>query len=53
VENQVYVHETHQPGDQDLLDFTAIQTLGKGGAVFAVSPEDVPDQALVAAVLRH
>ena len=51
--NQVQLHETQQPGDEDLLNFTAIQTLIKGGVVFAVSPEEVPDQALVAAVLRH
>ncbi|MDY0213763.1 MAG: hypothetical protein RBR06_12270 [Desulfuromonadaceae bacterium] len=51
--NQVDVHETHQSGDEDLLDFTAIQTLIKGGTVFVVSPNEVPDQALVAAVLRH
>ncbi|MDY0374244.1 MAG: hypothetical protein RBQ72_00765 [Desulfobacterium sp.] len=51
--NRVDLHETPQPGDEDLLDFTAIQTLLKGGAVFAVSPEKVPDQAFVAAVLRY
>ncbi|MDX9835383.1 MAG: hypothetical protein RBT36_09280 [Desulfobulbus sp.] len=51
--NQVSVHETAEPTDEDLLDFTAIQTLLKGGAVFVVAPEDVPDQALVAAVLRQ
>ncbi len=52
-ENQVYLHETRQAGDEDLLDFMAIQTLSKGGAVFVVSPKDVPDQALAAAVLRY
>jgi hypothetical protein len=51
--DRVDVHESREPGDEDLLDFTAIQTLIKGGTVFAVSPEDVPDQALVAAVLRY
>lgn len=51
--NRVDLHATPQLGDEDLLDFTAIQTLLKGGAVFAVSPEKVPHQAHVAAVLRH
>lgn len=51
--NRVELRETPQPGDEDLLDFTATQTLLKEGAVFVVSPEEVPDQALVAAVLRH
>jgi hypothetical protein len=51
--DRVDVHQSAEPGDADLLDFTAIQTLIKGGTVFAVSPEEVPDQALVAAVLRY
>jgi len=51
--DRVYLHETPEPCDEDLLDFTAIQTLIKGGSVFAVSPEEVPDQTLVAAVLRY
>jgi hypothetical protein len=51
--DKVYAHESPEPGDEDLLDFTAIQTLIKGGTVFAVSPEEVPDQTLVAAVLRY
>ena len=51
--DKVDLHEELQPGDEDLLDFTAIQTLITGGSVFAVSQEDVPDQALVAAVLRY
>ncbi|MFA7566937.1 MAG: hypothetical protein WCY01_07900 [Alkalispirochaeta sp.] len=49
----VELHDTQQPGDEDLLDFAAVQTLTKGGAVFVVSPEKLPDQARVAAVLRY
>ncbi|MDZ7695686.1 MAG: hypothetical protein U5R49_01750 [Deltaproteobacteria bacterium] len=51
--DEVYVHEPREPGDEDLLDLTAIQTLINGGTVYAVSPEEVPDQALLAAVLRY
>jgi hypothetical protein len=51
--DKVYMHEPPEPGDEDLLDLTAIQTLINGGTVYAVSPEDVPDHALVAAVLRY
>ena len=50
---KVDVHETLQPGDEDLLDFIGIQTLIKGGAVFAVPTEDIPDKALLAAVMRY
>jgi hypothetical protein len=52
-EDRVYLHETPEPGDEDLLDLTAIQTLIKGGSVYAVAPEEVPDQAFLAAVLRY
>ncbi len=49
----VDTHESPEPGDQDLLDLSAIQTLIKGGTVYAVSPEEVPDQKLVATILRY
>ncbi len=51
--DEITIHEPPEPGDEDLLDLSAIQTLVKGGTVFAVSPEEVPDQALIAAVLRY
>jgi hypothetical protein len=51
--DRVDVHESPEPGDQDLLDLSAIQTLIKGGAVFAVTPQEVPDQAPLAAILRY
>jgi hypothetical protein len=50
---RVYVHDSLEPGDEDLLDLTAIQTLTKGGTVYAVSPEEVPDHAALAASLRY
>jgi len=51
--DRVYVHDSPEPGDDDLLDLTAIQTLIKGGTVYAVSPEEVPDHAVLAASLRY
>lgn len=51
--DRVDVHESPEPGDQDLLDLSAIQTLIKGGAVFALTPQEVPDQAPLAAILRY
>jgi hypothetical protein len=50
---RVYVHDSLESGDEDLLDLTAIQTLIKGGTVYAVSPEEVPDHAALAASLRY
>lgn len=46
-------HEEPQPGDEDLLDRAAVETLANGGAVFAVDAATVPDHALLAAVYRY
>ena len=51
--NSVHIHEEKQPGDRDLLDLAAIQTILNGGTVFAVEQERVPEGALLAAVLRY
>ncbi len=40
------------PGAEDLLDFAAIHTLLQGGAVFSVTPDEVPDGPPAAAVFR-
>jgi hypothetical protein len=42
-----------RPGAEDLLDAAATQTLLKGGAVFSVEPEAVPDGPPAAAVFRY
>ena len=52
-ENAVSVHEVMAVGDEDLLDAAAVQTLTHGGMVYALSREDMPDNALVAAVFRY
>jgi hypothetical protein len=49
----IHLHEDPEPGDEDLLDFTALHTLLTGGTVYAMKPEEVPDGAPLAAVLRH
>ncbi|MGI0485072.1 hypothetical protein ACN4EK_06520 [Pantanalinema rosaneae CENA516] len=51
--NQLYIHADAEPGDEDLLNSAAIQTLLNGGAVYAVEPDQVPDQAPLAAVFRY
>jgi hypothetical protein len=50
---QISLHQEVQPGDEDLLDFAAIQTLLNRGVVFAFAPEQMPDEANVAAVFRY
>ena len=40
-------------GDHDLIDLTIRETLGHGGAVFAVDASGMPTDAAIAAVLRY
>ena len=49
----IHLHEEPRPGDEDLLDFTALHTFLNGGTVYAVKPEEMPDEAPVAAVFRY
>jgi hypothetical protein len=51
--NALEVHEQHEPGDEDLLDVAAVQTLLQGGTIYAVGPGDVPADAPLAAIFRH
>jgi len=51
--SELHLHPDAEPGDEDLLNAAAIQTLLNGGVVYAVNQEEVPDNALVAAVLRY
>jgi hypothetical protein len=51
--NTVQVHEEAEPSDEDLLDFAAAQTLLNSGTVYAIEPEKVPDETLLAAVFRY
>lgn len=51
--DMIQVHEQAQPGDEDLLDLAATQTLLHGGAVYAVEQSGMPDEAPLAAVFRY
>jgi hypothetical protein len=51
--DRVDVHESPEPDDEDLLDLAAMESLIKGGTVYAVRPEEVPDQVPLAAVFRY
>jgi hypothetical protein len=51
--NIVHFHRDAKPGDGDLLDLAAIQTLLNGGTVYAVDPKRVPEKALLAAVFLY
>ncbi len=49
----VTVHDAEQPGDDELLDAAAIQTLTQGGTVYSVTPDEMPSHDLLAAVYRY
>lgn len=51
--NELYVHDENEPGDEDLLNAAAVQTVLNGGTVYAMQPDQVPEQSPVAAVFRY
>jgi hypothetical protein len=51
--NEVEVRDRPGPGDHDLLDLAAVQTLVNSGTVYAVDPGEIPADAPAAALLRY
>jgi hypothetical protein len=49
---EISVHDTMQPGDEDLVDLAAHYALLNGGEVFALEQDEVPDRGPAAATLR-
>ena len=52
-QRKIRLYKERQPGAEDLLDFAAVTTLTKGGTVYAVKPDQVPGETLVAALYRY
>jgi hypothetical protein len=48
--NDVSLHEHPQPGDEDLVNFTALHTLRHGNTVYALKPEKMPAKTPIAAI---
>jgi len=51
--NNLDIHEEMQPGDVDLLDLAAVQTLIHGGTVYAVDSGQIPGGGPLAVLLRY
>ena len=51
--NKIKIYEDEDMGNEDLLEYASILTLSRGGKVFAVEQESVPEGGMVAAVLRY
>ena len=49
----VTVHDAWEPGDEDLLDRAAVETMLAGGTVYTVAAQDVPGPGPAAALLRY
>ncbi len=47
------VHDERQLGDEELLDRALVETIAKGGNVYALEDERMPHQAEIAAILRY
>jgi len=52
-DNTLVLNAAAKAGDEDLLDLVAVQTLLKGGTVYALEPEVMPNQVPVAAIFRY
>ena len=50
--NRVVLNNEPEPQGEDLLDRAVVQTLLKGGTVYAMEPDQMPDNALLAAIFR-
>jgi hypothetical protein len=51
--NTIELRNQPKPGDGDLLDRAAVQTLLKGGVVYALPSEQMPEETPMAAVFRY
>ncbi|MGZ6238062.1 MAG: baeRF3 domain-containing protein [Syntrophales bacterium] len=51
--DEIHLHKKEKTGDEDLLEFAAIQTLMNGGTVYMVGAEKMPDTDSLAAVFRY
>lgn len=51
--HSILLHEEPEPGDEDLLDLAAVQSLMNGGSVYVVEPGKVPGEGPLAAIFRY
>ncbi|MBN1278128.1 MAG: hypothetical protein JXA35_11630 [Deltaproteobacteria bacterium] len=51
--DEITLADNAASGHEDLLDFAAIQTFLNRGKVYAVDPEEIPDEAQIAAIFRY
>lgn len=49
----IEIHQGEGPGEEDLLELAAVETLRHGGDVYAVPPDAVPAESPVVALYRY
>jgi hypothetical protein len=49
-EGHLEMHEAPMPGDDELLNLTAVQTLRHGGTVYLLPQEEMPERGCLAAI---
>jgi hypothetical protein len=50
---KVSIHDHQLPGDDELIERASIDTLLRGGAVYIMDREDMPDEKDAAAIMRY
>jgi hypothetical protein len=50
---KVRLYKTNRPSAEDLLDLVAVNTLTKGGTVYAGTTEQIPSKTTLAAIFRY
>jgi hypothetical protein len=51
--SRITVHDPPKPGDDDLMDLAAYQTLDHSGTIYVMRPEEVPGGEPLSAILRY
>jgi len=51
--DQVILHDSKEPGDQGLVDLASVETIIRGGTVYALGAEEMPGDSPVTAVFRY
>lgn len=51
--NKIKINKEKKYGDEDLMEYVSILTLSRGGDVYAVDTDMIPDNENIAAVLRY
>jgi len=47
------IHEEARPGDENLVNLAVVETIVRGGTVYALAAEEMPEGAVVASLFRY